>query len=533
MQDAVKQSTLDQSGTKPFHLKAILAPSFERDKESGRTGEIEIWWKSPTQWRREVQSPDFHQIEIVNGTQDWQKNDGDYFPEWLRETAVALVKPVPPIDHVLLEVETADIHKIAGQTHAQWMNMGTDGVVSKGIGAGIALNDSDGLVFYGDEVGWGGLFHDYQDFHGRKIARVVSVGSPEVTAKITVLEDLPTEPEDFFSGSALGNSAEPIRTQVVDEQSLRKNLLANEPIQWPQVENGPLTGAMVTTIVVDREGRVRDVGTMVSDNPALNAVAQQWISQLKFKPYLVDGLPVQAISTLTLSFKTLRPAGTESFESARTYFERGRAVGFPSAKGDAPYTLHAEFVARESSGAVMTGQYQDTWANATHWRREARLGESYLVRTEDGEDRYGLESGPDASVLSLLLHVMEPIPAIDTFVESDWKIKKQEVNGIKTIRIAVGPEDAAGRMEEGNSRAFWFDEDGKLIQAITSGAQINRSDFASFDGSQVAQLIDIRVKNTLTIRLHVDSLQLGNSLPTDKFIVKGHLYTRAFTDEVR
>jgi hypothetical protein len=35
---AVERSTLDQAGTQPFHLKAMIAPSFERDKESGRTG---------------------------------------------------------------------------------------------------------------------------------------------------------------------------------------------------------------------------------------------------------------------------------------------------------------------------------------------------------------------------------------------------------------------------------------------------------------------------------------------------------------
>ena len=64
---AVERSTLDQSGTKAFHLRATVAPSFERDKESGRTGEVEIWWASPTQWKREVRSPEFHQIEIVDG----------------------------------------------------------------------------------------------------------------------------------------------------------------------------------------------------------------------------------------------------------------------------------------------------------------------------------------------------------------------------------------------------------------------------------------------------------------------------------
>lgn len=64
---AVEKITLDQPGTKPFHLKAEYAPSFERDKDSRRTGEVEIWWESPTHWRRAVRSPEFRQIAIVDG----------------------------------------------------------------------------------------------------------------------------------------------------------------------------------------------------------------------------------------------------------------------------------------------------------------------------------------------------------------------------------------------------------------------------------------------------------------------------------
>lgn len=88
---AVERSTLDQPGTKPFHLKAVLAPTRASDQGSSRTGEVEIWWASPTRWRREVRSPNFHQIAIVNGSQEWQKTGGDYFPEWLREVAVAVM----------------------------------------------------------------------------------------------------------------------------------------------------------------------------------------------------------------------------------------------------------------------------------------------------------------------------------------------------------------------------------------------------------------------------------------------------------
>jgi hypothetical protein len=93
---AVERCRLNQPGRKPFHLKAVLAPSLARDQGSNRTGEFEIWWVSPEQWKRDVRSPEFHQIAIVNGSQEWQKNEGEYFPEWLREASVALSNQFPP-----------------------------------------------------------------------------------------------------------------------------------------------------------------------------------------------------------------------------------------------------------------------------------------------------------------------------------------------------------------------------------------------------------------------------------------------------
>ena len=166
IEKAVKKSTLDQSGTKPFHLKATLAPSFDRDKDSGRTGEVEIWWVSPTQWRREVRCPDFHQIEVLNGSHDWQKNEGEYFPEWLRNIAVELVDPIPSLPEILKQVDTGEVRSFARQTNVSWAILSSDGNVQKGMGAGIALNNSSGLLFYGSGLGWARSFKTMKVFMG-------------------------------------------------------------------------------------------------------------------------------------------------------------------------------------------------------------------------------------------------------------------------------------------------------------------------------------------------------------------------------
>jgi hypothetical protein len=304
---AVVKSTLNQPGTKPFHLNANLAPSLERDKDSGMTGIVEIWWKSPTEWRREVTCPIFHQIQIVNGDQTWQKNDGGYFPEWLRETAVELIDPLPNLKEALDQVDGADVKHMFGTTYMQWMIPSNNGEAKSWIGASVALTDRTGLLFYDGGYGWGGLFHDYAKFHRLMVARTVSVGSPEVTAKIATLEDL-QESADLFQIPAPVAGAEGvlIRTVVVDETTARLNLLQRNPIAWPGVKNGPLAGVATAEVVIDRQGNVREIGPIVSGNDELNDFVRQQIEGMHFKPFIVNGSSAQVVTRITLSFNASR-----------------------------------------------------------------------------------------------------------------------------------------------------------------------------------------------------------------------------------
>jgi len=530
---AVEHITLDQAGTKPFHLRAVLAPSFERDKDSDRTGEVEIWWESPTRWRREVRSPEFHQIEVVDGARDWQKNEGDFFPEWLREIAVELIRPVPPLNQVLEQVKKAEMRPLMGQVNISWTTPTGTAEVRNIQRSGVALRQSTGELLYAYGFGWGGGFKDYQSFHGRMVARTVSWGSPEVTAKVTTLEDLAAGLPDFFNAGAEGGDPQPLRTVLLDETSLRKNLQPEAPVAWPPLQDGSLEGNVTTDVVVDREGKVREIGSIVSENSAINEPGRQRIRAMRFQPFLQNGVPVQAMSQITMPYKTVRPAGVETFESGRTYFERGRKVSFLAAGSDKPYLLRAEFEAKTSEGIVDKGQYRDTWLSNSQWRREASIGKSRYVRSRNGEKRYELAEGPDVGLLRFVLKTLEPIPAMDTFVESDWRIKRDVVDSVRTVRVLAGYESPDGKLDPEQARGYWFDDSGLLLKTYLSGVETQWSDFEDFSGFKVARQVGVREDGKLVMRIHITEVAPATAAPANSFEIKGHEGQRAFTAEER
>jgi hypothetical protein len=531
---AVEQCTLDQRGTAPFHLKATLAPSSERDKDSGRTGEVEIWWKSPDEWRREVRSPDFHQVQIVNGARTWQKNEGDYFPEWLRETAEAVVRPVPLTDELMGQMRGGEERHLMGGTYLSWAIESSNGQVQKTMGAGISIRDDSGLLFTGNGFGWGGEFKDYAKFHNRMVARTVNVGSPQVTAKVVVLEDMKVVQGGWFDASAPGGDEQPIAAIPMNERTARENLAAGQNIAWPALKDGPLEGVLTTEVSIDRTGKVREIGTIVSDNPGVNGAAHEQIAALRFAPFVIGGMPVQVLSRITLAFKTTRPEGTETFASAHHYFERGWELDFPSGGAGFPYVLKAEFQARSSTGNAETGHYGDIWLAPDQWRREATFGSSHVVRSRNGSKLFEQVEGPDASTLMLVFRLMEPIPAMDSFVEMDWRINSEKVGDAKAIRVLSGYESPEGRLDPQQARGFWFDANGNLLKTYFSGVETLRSDFENFQNVHVARRIDVFHDSAAVMHIRISEISgAEDSLPKNVFEIKGHEVNKQYSSEAR
>jgi hypothetical protein len=304
---SAKKSTLDQPGTHPFHMRATLAPSMERDKASNRTGEIEFWWKAPGQYRRELRAPGFHQVEIVSDGRVWQKNEGDYMPDWLDETANAMLHPLPAESNAMHGAPPELMKTMMESTYLNWEKpLPMDMQPSK---EDVAVSDATGLLFYDGGLGWGALFKDYAIFHGRDFPLAVSNGSPEVTAKIVQMEDLKSVPANWFDAATPGGDPNPIRFVAIDSTDLSADLAEPPPaLVWPDVPNTRSDGVIWTELVLDRNGHIREPFSTISDNPAINDFMHAYLVDLHFKPVIQDGQPVQVVRRVVLHFNLGQPA---------------------------------------------------------------------------------------------------------------------------------------------------------------------------------------------------------------------------------
>src|SRR5204863_863908 len=100
--------------------------------------------------------------------------------------------------------------------------------------------------------------------------RTLYVGTPQLTAKVQILDDLGDVPAGFFKADPNAGDPTPLTTKLIDEHTLRKNLLPMELVIWPKIQNGPFAGNVTTWIVIDRGGRVREIDGPVSENAAVD-----------------------------------------------------------------------------------------------------------------------------------------------------------------------------------------------------------------------------------------------------------------------
>jgi len=150
-------------------------------------------------------------------------------------------------------------------------------------------------------------FTDYRNFHGKRVARLLTYHIDPGTSlgvEISQLKELKDPDPGLFSVEQPTSKDKLIHSVVLPETTLRASALETPDIIWPQVLDGATTGSASYYVSVDRAGRVRETIPLSSANERANDSARRQILKWKFKPVMQDGVAIQAESILTFTLNT-------------------------------------------------------------------------------------------------------------------------------------------------------------------------------------------------------------------------------------
>jgi hypothetical protein len=276
------------------------------EKTSPFHGTVEVYWADASHSRVTVMSDGFRQTRITNGTAVEEDRTGDFYPGWLRNYALAILDPL----------------------HRSQLFSGLGGFVAVGEGqirSCLSRDDRPGGIT--DQMTWGSIcfqesepriesamdftsfmeFKDYERFGKKQIARryvTYDDDNEEIVGRLEKLEALKEVDQKLF---AIQNPTPPDELIETDFVSMATNesLLEKAPaIQWPAIREGKTEGNMIVHVLTDRTGQVREAERHNSDTPGLEDFGRMQALKYKFKPLLVNGVPVQMETPLVIHFST-------------------------------------------------------------------------------------------------------------------------------------------------------------------------------------------------------------------------------------
>jgi hypothetical protein len=520
---AADDSTLAAPGGAAFHLKLSTADATMHS--AAYAGEIEIWWETPERWRREIKFPGFTQSAVRDGADYWESSaPSDYLPYWVQELATAAIDPIPA--GLLADVDPDK------DGNGCWKWESEYGAAAEKFSAyrSVCFNPNGTareILVHPPSV----TLNGYEAFAGKMIARQLVVWRGErsdVTATVTVLEPLaayaPRSGE--FPGGVFAmarHSAFDARLRVVQipESALEPATVGgNAPLTFPPSFIFPLSGVIAVTVEIDRNGAVRGFPLAISKNQGRNQAAIEQIKNWKFKTYLLDGAPVEVITTLSvpfhLKYEPLGAGGRVFPEiSFGEHMAQSRALSDLRVADSKPYKLHATFTLADKR----SGEYVETWGAPSTWVRKATMKDASAGQTEENGVIKNLRAPndpPAPDLVAVVAAMRNHFPDLRTFQEADWgnsAVPESNVDpsftGIagppELIRAARGGVNAANRPISG--QAYWFDAAGLLRADFVGPMTTVYSDFQDWNGKQVPRVVKVYREAELVVTIRVDSIE--------------------------
>jgi TonB family protein len=296
---------------KPWHLKATYQLYDEKGKPSEQ-GTYEYWWASPAVYRSTWTRPGATRTE-------WQTADGSfgqkkagerlgYFEEGLREDFLSPLPSARDLDPAKVRL---DLKKVpAGKAKLSCMTITSlnpeQGLVQVGSLGSFCFDPQIPILRLTYSFGTVATeFNKIVKMQNRYLAREILVfyGERELlSAQLDSVAALdPSDPALTPPPDALLVKRQDIK---IGAEVLAGKLIKHMQPSYPAgAKLAHISGTVVLEATIGKDGKIHDPRVIVSPSPMLTAPAVEAVSQWEYKPYLLNGEPVEVETTINVIFR--------------------------------------------------------------------------------------------------------------------------------------------------------------------------------------------------------------------------------------
>ena len=297
-------SSLADPALKPWHM-LVSFDLLNPDGSVKEHGTLEEWWGAPDHWRRRIVSPSYNQDLYRVGDQSFAAAPAR-LPHYVSVLAQQIVSPIPsfPADLALtMEKQTktfgpAQFDCILVQPAKRL------GPLAFGLTPTYCLEQQHPTLRFLSESGSQEIIRNrlglFQDKSVALDLKIEEAGRPALHATIDQLQSRTLADADLAPPANL--------PPVTMLPRVSSGVIAGRKIGGPQpqypadAKRRHVTGAVLLSAVIDKDGHVLSTEVISSPDPSLSSAAMNAVNQWVYQPYLLNGQPTEVETTITVSF---------------------------------------------------------------------------------------------------------------------------------------------------------------------------------------------------------------------------------------
>lgn len=311
----------------PWHVKANYQ-SFDANGEPKDQGIFEEWWAAPNKYKISYSSPTFNQTRYRMGDNEWTSGDEGWPPFAEAMVQQFLVHPLPAPDVLQMENFSASHKKLGGVALACLQPPPNSFTAQAPQGAALveehqinAIDPSQGYVDTSSacldpkspeirieifDRAWYAVFNDLIQVDGKYVAKDISAknGNLPILHVSAVAVDFPAVLADAeFSSPA---TALPVLVRKARDKVVAGKRIGGHEAEYPQAaRNENLQGLVMLRASITTAGTLSDMRIISGPKP-LQQAAFDAVKTWRFKPFLLNGQPIEVSTQINVHFGTAR-----------------------------------------------------------------------------------------------------------------------------------------------------------------------------------------------------------------------------------